>query len=101
MVSGHGGEVQLQLRYHVELEQSERAVSRGIPGCRVPGYASRRSRPTRRVSDVHGAWRRMDGVSLRGLCPDTLSIPGELGLVSQHISRRGIVREQHLETDVR
>src|SRR5437667_2191062 len=47
------------------------------------------------------AWRHVDRVSLRGICPDTLSVPGELGLVSQHISRRGIVREQHLETDVR
>src|SRR5258705_6927004 len=67
MVSGHGGEVHLQLRYHVELGQSERAVSRGIPGRRVSGYASRGSRTTRGVSGVHGAWRRVDGVSLRGL----------------------------------
>jgi len=44
----------------------------------------------------HG-WR-LDGLSLRWLCPDTFNISGQLGLVQQHLSRIGLIRQQYMET---
>ena len=42
----------------------------------------------------------MDGLSLCRLCVDAFSVSGKLGLVSQHIPRLRLVRQQHLETCV-
>src|SRR6266699_1773304 len=59
------------------------------------------SRTAGRISGVHGARRRrLDGVSFRRFCIDAISVSRQLGLVSQHIPRRWILRQQHLETDV-
>ncbi len=44
-------------------------------------------------SGVHGAWRRLDGLPFCRFCVDTLSRAGKLELVSQCVSRLGIIRD--------
>src|SRR6266850_3453149 len=84
----------------IQLAESEFRLSCQVSGGCFSGYSSRRSRPTNCVSDIHGAWRRLDGLSLRRLFTDTFRVSGRLGLVPQHLSRIRLIREQHLETYV-
>src|ERR1051325_7093699 len=96
VVSQSGGAEQFPVRYDVELGQSQCRVSRPVRRRRLSRHAPRRSHSAGRVSDVHGAWRRLDGISFRRLRIDAVRLSGELGLVPQHIPRRWLLREQHV-----
>src|SRR5258708_6697991 len=52
------------------------------------------------VSILHGARRRLDGLSFRRLCADTVGVSSQLELVSRHVSRLRAIRQQYLAADV-
>ena len=67
----------------------------------VSRHAARRSGAARGVQALHGAGRRVDGISFRWLRADAVGLPAGLGLVPQRVPRCGVVREQHVAADVR
>ena len=87
------------LRVDLRLDEAQCRSSVGLSGRALSRYAARRAGAARGLSQVHGGRRRLDGIPFCRLCADAFEVPAELGLVSQRVSRRRFVCQQHLASD--
>src|SRR5437899_799 len=101
MVRQKGRGSQLHLLFNNQLGGAQRPGPCAISGGALPGHATGGSPSTRRIQALYGKGRSLDGVSFCRLCPHTIGLSAELGLVPQRVSWGGLICRKYLAANLR